>query len=265
MIIDDDTVRATYSEATGVGTITLDRPDALNTITGQLSESVIEAMETLEGYNDRSAGVDLRAVLLEGAGEDAFSAGVDIDGLESETGGLEAELQLCSFVRKFPRPVVAKIDGYCLGGGFELALSADVRLATESSRFGLTGVNLGLFPGAGAIQYITKLAGPGIATEMAMTGAHYRPERMSENEIINRVYPDEEFDTAVDEFLARLTTQPPLSLQSIKESVRNATTVGLEEGIEYDRKLFQNLLETEDYREGIAAFREDRDPEFEGR
>lgn len=260
-----DTVQVEYDAETGVGTVTLDRPSALNTINRQLSDEVLEAMRSLEEYNDDAAGIDFRAVVLEGAGEKAFSAGVDIDGLVDGTGGLDAELQLCSFVREFPRPVVAKIDGYCLGGGFELALAADFRIATESSRFGMTGVNLGLFPGAGAIQYVSKIAGPGLAKEMAMTGDHFPPERLSKNEIITRVCSDEGFDTVVEEFVTDLASQPPLSIQAIKESAEKATQFGLDEGIEYDQKLFGRLLETDDYLEGIAAFRENRDPEFEGR
>jgi len=262
---DYETVRVDWDAETGVGTVTLDRPDALNALNGRIRTDIVAAMRELEGHNDGADGVALRVVVLEGAGDRAFSAGADINEFSDESAGASSERRLYEFVREFPTPVVAKIDGFCLGGGFELALSCDFRLASESSRFGLPEVDLGLFPGAGAVQYITTLAGPGLAKEIAMSGDHFEPERLSEAEVIHDVHPDEEFEAAVDSFVADLAGQAPLALQTIKQSATMATQVGLREGIAHDAVMFDDLLGTEDFQEGAAAFDEDREPEFEGR
>jgi enoyl-CoA hydratase/carnithine racemase len=262
---DYETVEVDWNGDLGVGTITLNRPDALNALNGQIREDVVAAMRDLEGHNEGADGVALRVVVLEGAGDRAFSAGADIGEFSDDTAGATSERRMFTFVREFPTPVVSKIDGFCLGGGFELALATDFRLASESSRFGLPEVNLGLFPGAGAVQYITKLAGPGLAKEIAMSGEHFEPHRLSDAEVIHDVYPDEEFDERVDEFVADLAGQAPLALQTIKESATMATQVGLREGIAHDATMFDDLLGTEDFQEGAAAFSEDREPEFEGK
>jgi len=260
---DYETIKLDYDR--GIGTLTLDRPDSLNALNGTLSSEIIAGLEELETYNEDADGVALRAVVIEGAGDAAFCAGADIGGFSDDSAGASSGRRMHEFVRTFPTPIIAKIDGYCLGGGFELALAADFRFASESSTFGLPEVNLGLFPGAGGVQYVSKLAGPGLAKEMAMTGDHYPPERMADADIVNDVHPDDELDAAVDEFATTLSQKPPLSLQTIKESAEMATQTGLAEGITHDASMFAQLLNTEDFREGAAAFQEDRDPEFHGR
>ncbi len=262
---DYQAVQVDWDGDRGVGTVTLDRPDALNALNDQIRTDVVAAMQELEAHNEGADGVALRVVVLEGAGDRAFSAGADISGFSDDSAGASSDPGLYEFVREFPAPVVAKIDGYCLGGGFELSLACDFRLASESSRFGLPEVDLGLLPGAGAVQYLTKLAGPGLATEIAMTGEHFPPERMSDAEVIHDVHPDDEFDEAVDEFVTDLAGQAPLSLQALKESAEMATQAGLREGVAHDRAMFTELLGTEDFEEGAAAFNEDREPEFEGK
>lgn len=260
-----ETIRLAYDAERGIGTLTLDRPESLNALNGTLSREIVEGLEALEEHNEDIEGVALRAVVIEGAGETAFCAGADIGGFSDDAAGASSGQQMHEFVREFPTPILAKIDGYCLGGGFELALACDFRFASESSSFGLPEVDLGLFPGAGGVQYVTKLAGPGLAKELAMTGDHYPPERLSDAEVIHDVHPDDELDEAVDEFAGTLAEKPPLSLQTIKESAEMATQTGLAEGVTHDAAMFSNLLSTEDFREGAAAFSEDREPEFQGK
>lgn len=260
-----ETVLVEYDEDRGVGTLTMDRPDALNALSAQLRDDIVAGLERLEERNDGADGVELRAVVLEGAGEKAFCAGADIGGFSGESSGGSSARSHYDLIRDFPAPVVARIDGYCLGGGFETALACDFRLASESSTFGFPEVNLGILPGAGGVQDVTKIAGPAVAKELAMTGEHISSARADEEGLVNRVYVDDEFDAEVDNFVTDLAGQAPLAVQAIKRSADMAVNSGLEEGIAYDRSRFQELLRTEDHAEGAAAFSEDREPEFEGK
>ncbi|WP_226482516.1 enoyl-CoA hydratase/isomerase family protein [Natrinema amylolyticum] len=260
-----ETVLVAYDDERGVGTLTMNRPDALNALNGQLRDDIVAGLELLEERNEERDGVALRAVVLEGAGEKAFCAGADIGGFSEESAGGSSARSHYDFIRDFPAPVIAKIDGYCLGGGLETALACDFRLASEGSTFGFPEVNLGILPGAGGVQYVTKLAGPAVAKELAMTGEHISAERAGEEGIVNHVYADDEFEDEVDAFVTDLAGQAPLAVQAIKKSADMAVHSGLVEGLEYDRQLFEGLLETEDHAEGAAAFSEDREPEFEGK
>ncbi|QSW99281.1 enoyl-CoA hydratase/isomerase family protein [Haloterrigena alkaliphila] len=262
---DLETVLVEFDSETGVGTLTMNRPDALNALNGQLRDDIIAGLQRLEAENEDADGVALRAVVLEGAGEKAFCAGADVGGFSSESAGASSERDHYRFIRDFPAPVIAKIDGYCLGGGLETALACDFRLASESSAFGFPEVNLGILPGAGGVQYVTKLAGPAVAKELAMFGEHISAQRAADEGIINDVYDDDAFEDEVDAFVTNLAGQAPLAVQAIKDSAHMAVQSGLEEGLRYDSKLFRQLLQTEDYEEGAAAFGEDREPEFEGK
>ncbi|WP_121744365.1 enoyl-CoA hydratase/isomerase family protein [Natronorubrum halophilum] len=262
---DFDTVMVEFDDETGVGTVTMNRPDALNALNGQLRDDIVAGLRRLEAENEAAEGVALRAVVLEGAGEKAFCAGADVGGFSSDSAGASSEPSHYEFIREFPVPVIAKIDGYCLGGGLETALACDFRLASEGSAVGFPEVNLGIFPGAGGVQYVTKLAGPAVAKELAMTGDHISAERAADEGIINHVYADDEFEDAVDEFVTDLAGQAPLAIQAIKQSAAMAVQTGLNEGVAYDGQLFAELLQTDDHAEGAAAFGEDRDPEFQGK
>ncbi|MGQ3412522.1 enoyl-CoA hydratase/isomerase family protein [Natrinema sp. LN54] len=264
----DDTLDAAtveFDDERGVGTLTMNRPDALNALNGQLRDDIIAGLELLEERNEDADGVALRAVVLEGAGEKAFCAGADVGGFSDESAGDSLARSHYDVIRDFPAPVIAKIDGYCLGGGLETALACDFRLASEGSTFGFPEVTLGILPGAGGIQYVEKLAGPAVAKELAMTGEHISAERAADEGIVNHVYADDEFEDEVEAFVTDLAGQAPLAIQAIKKSATMAVQTGLEEGLEYDRQLFEGLLETEDHAEGAAAFSEDREPEFDGK
>lgn len=260
-----ETVLVQFDDECGIGTLTMNRPDALNALNGQLRDDIIAGLELLEERNADADGVALRAVVLEGAGEKAFCAGADIGGFSEESAGDSSARSHYEVIRDFPAPVIAKIDGYCLGGGLETALACDFRLVSEGSTFGFPEVNLGILPGAGGIQYVEKLAGPAVAKELAMTGEHISAARAGEEGIVNHVYADDEFDDEVEAFVTDLAGQAPLAIQGIKKSATMAVQTGLEEGLDYDRQLFEGLLETEDHAEGAAAFAEDREPEFEGK
>lgn len=253
-----------FDEDSGIGTITMNRPDALNALNGQLTSDVVAGLELLGDQDADADGVALRAVILEGAGGRAFSAGADITEFGGG-GGTSSRLSHYEAIREFPVPILAKIDGYCLGGGFETALSADFRIASEDSTFGFPEIDLGFLPGAGGGQLVSKIAGPAVAKELAMTGKHISAARAGEEGLVHDVVPGDELDDAVQEFAADLASRAPLGVRAIKASINLSMEVGLEDGIQYDAESAGRLTNTADFAEGTSAFAEDREPEFEGK
>ncbi|WP_435078060.1 enoyl-CoA hydratase/isomerase family protein [Halococcus sp. AFM35] len=261
-----DTVVVEFDEAEGVGRLTLNRPDSLNAMNMRMREDIETGLGMLAERDEEGDGVAVRVVVIEGTGEKAFCAGADITGFSGVSPAAFDAHGMRDSVIEFPAPVVAKIDGYCLGGGLELALACDIRIASESSRLGFPEVDLGLLPGAGGVQYVSRLAGPAVAKELAMTGEHMGGERAAEESIVNHVHGDEEFDEEVEAFVGTLAAKPPLAIRAIKDSGNVSVESGLREGRKYDRRVFSTLLETDDHEEGARAFAEDDyDPEFRGK
>lgn len=259
-----ETTVVEFDPETGVGHVTLDRPESLNALSRQLRTDLVESLRLLETQNDDAAGVALRAVVLDGA-DGNFCAGADVTEFSDESTAGTAERDHFQFLREFPVPIVAKIRGYCLGGGLETALSCDFRISHEDARIGFPEVDLGLFPGAGGVQLLSRLATPSVAMELAMTGEYVSGERAAELGIVNRVYGDD-LDDAVDAFAETIASKPPLAIQAIKDAARTAAHTGLEEGIAADQTRFEVLLASEDHAEGARAFAEDEyEPEFVGR
>jgi enoyl-CoA hydratase/carnithine racemase len=260
-----DTAIVEYDEDTGVGEITMNRPDSLNALSAQLRSDIVAGLRLLEEQNEGREGVALRAVILEGAGDRAFCAGADITEFGGGQSGDSLDRSHYRVVRDFPTPIIAKVQGYCLGGGFETALSADFRFASEDSTFGFPEVDLGFLPGAGGAAMVNQLAGPGVAKELAMTGEHISAERAAEEGLVHDVFPAEDLDDEVAEFAETIAGKAPLAIQGIKRSVDNAVEVGMEAGIAFDGEKAAVLARTEDFAEGTAAFAEKREPEFQGK
>jgi enoyl-CoA hydratase/carnithine racemase len=261
-----DAVRYELDEDTGVAHVVLDRPEALNALNRQAREDIVTAFDALETVDDRAEGVAVRVAVLTGAGGRAFSAGADV----TEFGGGDPRVGPLGttedVLRAFPAPVVAAIDGYCLGGGLELAFGCDFRVVSESSRLGLPESTLGLLPGAGGAQYLARVAGPSVAKEVAMTGEHLTAERAFELGVVDHVYNDDVFESEVEAYVDRLVNRPPLALRAIKDSVDHGLGVPLREAIAYDQRVFPTLVDTEDHAKGARAFADDDyDPTFEGR
>ncbi|WP_254838498.1 enoyl-CoA hydratase/isomerase family protein [Natronomonas marina] len=257
------TTRARFDETTGIGHLTLNRPEALNALSEQLRTDIVDGLRWLESHNEDADGIALRAVVVEGA-EGNFCAGADITEFGDDSPGASSERYHYDFVMDFPVPIVAKIRGYCLGGGLETAMACDFRFADADARLGLPEVDLGLIPGAGGVQFISRLANPSVAKEIAMTGEHIGAERARELGIVNRV-PDD-LDATTAEFAETIASKPPLAIQALKDAANTAVQTGLREGCRYDRRLFEPLIETEDFQEGARAFTEDDyEPEFVGR
>ena len=248
-----------------VGHIVLNRPHRMNTISGELLDELGVAIEELE------ADDEVRAVLVTGEGERAFSAGADV---QSMAGGGGDPLQAVELSRKGQStfgqfessdlPVVAGIDGYCLGGGMEFATCADMRVASERSELGQPEHNLGLLPGWGGTQRLRHIVGEGRAKEIIFTGDRYDAETMADYGFINELVSNDELEEAAMDLAQDLAAGPPVAQRYTKRAMlagRDDTDAGLE----IEAQAFGQLMNTEDLMEGVMAFMSDEEPEFEGK
>lgn len=244
-----------------VASIELNRPDVLNALNRKM---VTEIVTALEGF-DRNE--DVRVMVLSGIGR-AFAAGADIDEMANDSSiDLEllnqfAEWDRISFIKK---PVLCAVQGFALGGGFELALSCDLIFAAKGAEFGFPEVKLGVMPGAGGTQRLTKLIGKTRALELLWTGDNMSAQQALDSGVINRIISPELLKEEAEKFALRLAKQAPLSLRLIKESVHKAVDYSLYEGMQYERKNFYLLFSSEDQKEGMDAFINRRAPNFKGR
>lgn len=245
----------------GIGRIELNRPDVLNALNRAM---VTEIVGTLEAYDQDE---DVRVILITGAGR-AFAAGADIKEMAEES-SLDLE-RLNPFaewdrIDKIKKPLLAAVQGLAYGGGFELALTCDMIFAADDARFAFPEVKLGVMPGAGGTQRLTKAMGKAKATEWLWLGEPMSAKEALHFGVINRtVAPEVLVDEAMD-FALRLTKQPPLSLRLIKEAVHKAIDYSLYEGMQFERKNFYLLFSSADQKEGMRAFLEKRPPEFKGK
>jgi len=244
----------------GILTVTVNRLGKLNSMTAEMLEMIGEALD------DAAADKSVRCILFKGAGDRAFCAGADISQFPklSVEGARELSRLGQSTYRKImeaPVPVVAAVNGYCLGGGNELAIHCDFRLASEKASFGQPEVNLGLIAGWGATYMLPRLVGKSLAAEMMMTGRRLNAEEALKAGLVNIVYPAEEFEAKMQEFVKALVDGPPLALAAMKKLV-NLEDLEAASNAEADE--FSNLWNYNDLMEGITAFNERRKPEFKG-
>lgn len=248
-----------YELLDGVLVIELDRPERLNA----LSEGLLEEIDHLLSNTDPD---EVRCVTIEGAGDRAFSAGADIGGFANTTSAdVLRATPTYGTVDEFSAPVIAKIDGYCLGGGHELALACDMRIASEGSMFGQPEINLGLIPGGGATQRLTRLVGEARAKELVFRGHQIDAETAADWGMLNRAVPSDELDEEVAEVVEDIVNGPPVGLEVAKEVMNEGADADLDTALALERQGFSILMGTEDVAEGTAAFAEDREPEFEGK
>lgn len=262
---DFETVLVEFDEETGVGRLTMNRPDSLNALSSQLRADLAAAVEAFEAYDDEQDGVTIRVIIVKGAGDRAFCAGADVNEF---TDDVATYFSLCPAREAFedtPIPIIAEIDGYCLGGGFELAFAADLQIASENSEFGFPEVNHGIVPAGGGIQYLVRLLGPARTKELLLTGEHFSPERAAELSLVNEVHPADELEERVSELAETIASKPPMAVRAIKDGVRHVYKSGIRDGRKYDRGLSFMLKTTDDHKKAIDAFGEDRMPTFEGR
>lgn len=246
-----------------IAVLTLDRPDKLNALDAELRELLIESLDAL------AADDDVRAVVIHGAGAKAFVAGADVTEFAARTAeeqrAVYTQRRVYEAVADFPKPVIAAIHGYCIGGGCELALACDVRVADRTARVSQAEIRIGLMPGGGGTQRLARLVGRGWTTILSLTGDFVEAEEAYRIGLVD-ILVDEglHLDRAL-ELAARMTRWSPVSLRLGKQAIRAAYELPLSEGLLFEKERFLEAFASEDGREGVAAFVEKRKPEFKGR
>ena len=253
-----ETLNLTVNDA-GIAHLTVNRPKKLNALNNQVLDEIDRALDTVES-ND-----DIKTLLLRGAGEKAFVAGADISelaGLDGSGGKAASEKgqRIFDRIENLDKPVVAVVDGYALGGGAELAMAAHIRVASPGAVIGLPEVSLGLIPGYGGTQRLTSLVGKAKAFEMILTGQPVKAEEALSMGLVNKVTDDAE--GAAQSMIYAILKNGPVAVSNALQAIRAAGSPG---GFEAEASLFGELCETEDFKEGTAAFIEKRKPEFSGK
>ena len=266
-----ETLVYSVDEASGIATVGIDRPQAMNAIDEQMQREMIEMFAHLDALDRAADGVAISVVVLESESDRAFSSGLDLgemDGLETHDDRKLIPDLFCEAtdaIEAYGAPVIAKIDGLCLGGGFEFAIACDFRLASQRSTFGQPEVNFGLLPGGGAAQRLSTILGASQAKELCMTGQQFDAAEAHELGALNEIHEADALDEAVTTFAETLAGQPPLALRGIKDAINTTRQVGYEESLDYGGHIWVSLSQTEDFAEGMAAFAEEREPEYVGR
>ncbi len=246
-----------------VAILTFNRPDKLNALSEQVRSETMAYLEEIE--KDDSIG----AVILTGAGEKAFVAGADIGEFEGRSPFDQrkamASPRIFDVMATFPKPVIAMINGFCLGGGCELSLSCDIRTASSNARFGQPEINLGLIPGGGGTQRLTRLVGLGQSMRLILSGGMISAEEALRIGLIDMMFEPEELREQTLKLASQIASKSPLTLQVAKQAVRASQTMSIDAGVAYERDLFCLCFSSEDKAEGVDAFLNKRPAEWKGR
>jgi enoyl-CoA hydratase len=246
-----------------VAILTLNRPDKLNALNDQVREDMLAALAAIE--KDDAVGV----VVITGAGEKSFIAGADIGEFAGRTPFDQRHAmrspRIFDVMASFPKPVIAMINGFCLGGGCELAMSCDIRIASEKARFGQPEINLGLIPGGGGTQRLPRLVGLGNALRLILSGDMIGAAEAQSIGLVEMVVPHEELRAKTLELANKIASKSPLTIKVAKEAVRASERLAIEDGIPYERDLFCLCFSTADKEEGVKAFLEKRPAQWQGR
>jgi len=252
-----------YETANGIATITLNRPKVLNAFNQDLLTEIIRKIA------DAQKDPKIQVIILTGEGKKAFSTGVDItmlqriNSVKARELSLEGE-KLCTSLMASKKITIAAINGYALGGGLEVAMSCDIRIAADNARFGLPEIAIGLFPGWGGTQRLPRLIGEARAKELIFTGDIIDSTTAKKLGIVNTVVPANKFREAVQEFAMKIATQAPIALTLAKEVINKGMNTDIYSGISLEREGFCVVASTKDAQEGIKAFIEKRKAKFKG-
>jgi enoyl-CoA hydratase len=244
-----------------VGVVLMNRPKQLNALSGELMNAVVGALDELDGDQE------IRAIVL-GGGERAFAAGADIAELAAGTPISLYEsrrIDQWDTIRDLRTPVVAAVSGFCLGGGCELAMLCDVVVASETATFGQPEINLGVLPGAGGTQRLTRAVGKAVAMDMILTGRMLSAREALAAGLVARVVAKEAWLAEAKRIAAEIAAKGPIAVRLAKEAVDKAFEAPLAVGIEFERRAFYLARASEDAGEGLNAFVEKRPPDFKGR
>ncbi|MER3431202.1 MAG: crotonase [Blastocatellia bacterium] len=246
-----------------VAVLTINRPDKLNALNKQVHLESVAALDKLR--HDET----VRVLVITGSGNKAFIAGADIAEFAEQTPigqrNFFYERTLFNTIDSFPKPVIAMINGFCLGGGNELALACDIRIASETAKFSQPEINLGIMPGGGGTQRLARLIGEGRAMELCLTGDMIDAETALRFGLVNYVFPPDELEGGTMKIAEKIAEKAPIALQLTKEAVKFAAKSNLDEGLRREVDLFALCFSTEDKEEGVRAFLEKRKPNFKGR
>ncbi len=245
--------------------ITLNRPKVLNALNQALLAELSAAIDEL------AADADVRAIVLTGAGNRAFAAGADIgefNQLPSASVAAEFALRgqaLLNKIERLPKPVIAALNGFALGGGCELALACDIRLAADTARLGQPEINLGIIPGYGGTQRLVRLVGKGVAKLLCLSGDPVTAAEAMRIGLVDRVVPAAELMTEARALAAKLASKAPVAVAAIKQAINIGSEGTLADGLAFEAAQFGLAFDTEDRVEGVNAFLEKRPPTWQGR
>lgn len=245
----------------GVGLIQLNRPRALNALCDALFEDLTHATKALNSQEN------IGCLVLTGS-EKAFAAGADIEEMRSREFAEAYKTNMFSAwseITQLPKPMIAAVNGYALGGGCEVAMMADIILAGSKAKFGQPEINLGVIPGAGGTQRLVRAIGKSKAMEMVLTGKIIDAEQAERDGLVSGVYPVEELVEEAVKMGFVIAKKGQISVMMAKEAVNVAEEMTLQEGLRFERRMFHALFATDDQKEGMSAFLEKRDPNFKNR
>lgn len=247
-----------------VGLLTIHRPKALNALNRQVMDELSQFLDHAEAMSE------LRCLIITGSGEKAFVAGADIK--EMEDFGAEQALQMAqrgqrvfSRIENLKVPVIAAVSGFALGGGLELAMSCDFIIASEKAKVGLPEVSLGLIPGYGGTQRLSRIVGKATARRVALTGDIYSAQQAFDWGLVTELCAAEDLIERAKKVAQNIAARSPKAVHEAKKAINQGYDLSLQEGLELEAKIFSEMFTTEDKEEGVAAFIEKRSPKFTGR
>lgn len=249
--------------AGNLATLTLSRPEVLNAFNTEQLQAF------LDRFGEVSADASVRVILIRGAGDRAFASGADIAEMKAMSPRQALAFsrlgqRACDAVESAPQPVIAAINGYAFGGGLELALACDIRICADSAQMGQPEVGLGILPGWGATQRLTRLAGPGVSKDLILTGRRVAADEALRLGLVSAIYPAAELMDRAREIAERIARNGPVAVGYAKQAIERALDGSLEAGLAYEAHVFALTFDTADQKDGMAAFLERRQPEFQG-
>ena len=246
-----------------IGIITVNRPEQLNSMNSETRSEMAKSFEAMERDSDVSV------VILTGATGKAFIAGADIKEFSEMNlqtrNEMEKDWRVIKVISEMAKPVIAMIDGFCLGGGLEVAMACDLRTSSEKSKLGQPEINIGIIPGAGGTQRLTRLIGEGRAMEMILTGRIITAKEAHQYGIVNFVFHSNELEAKTLEIASTIAGKSTYAVERAKKCVKAVARMSLEKGLKYEQEMFIECFKSDDGKEGISAFVEKRKASFKGK